>query len=332
MATDVLTISSFDEALDLFLRLTESEEEFEQRIEIAPGWVTPHVYIPKPEVDSSISPPFMEAFLHLQKELFQLAALAKSGVSHVNQLNEIDRHDLEISVKVTSGSSNLVSDLAKPIERCFKIMLGKMTGRQATIVILGISMLIAGTIGWSSWLEQQKTIKIEELKSKEHIEALSALKFANENQLEIFKMLMQTLEKQGKVGTQSQDLIDSSFGALLKAASKTEKTEINGQRLTASEASSLRTSSRSYAMNRIIREKMRVVDMNTAAEVDAMILMRPVSKEQFKMKLSETLFMSDDRTKLFEALENRTEIEVELSLREVEGEVKTVTFLRVAPR
>ncbi len=77
---------------------------------------------------------------------------------------------------------------------------------------------------------------------------------------------------------------------------------------------------------------MRVVDMNTAADVDAMILMRPISKEQFKMKLSETLFMSDDRAKLFEALENRTEIEVELSLREVEGEVKNVTFLRVAPK
>ena len=330
MATNDLTISSFDEALALFTRLIDNDEEFPQRVKLASGWVVPHIYIPEPEVDSSISPHFMEAFLQVQKEIFQLAALAKSGVAHVNQLNENDRQELEIAVKVTGGSSNIASDLAKPIERCLKLMLGKMTGRQATIVILGIAMLVAGTLGWSSWLENQKVIKIEELKSKEHIEALSALKFANDNQLKIFQMLMQSLEKQGRVGVQSHELVEKTFQSFLKAASKTEQTIINDQRLSSGEASSLRVATRGQVVNRIIREKLRVIDMNTAAEIDAMILMRPDTREQFKMRLSETLFMSNDRAALFEALENRAEIEIELSLREVDGEVKNVTFLRVA--
>jgi hypothetical protein len=39
-------------------------------------WASVHVYLPQPDIQSAITPPFTEAFLVLQRQIYQLAALA----------------------------------------------------------------------------------------------------------------------------------------------------------------------------------------------------------------------------------------------------------------
>lgn len=106
-------------------------------------WASVHVYLPTPLVNSSMTPPFMEAFLVLQKQVYQLAALAKAGVADVGQLGDVDRRELEISVIVSGGSSDYVAKLAEPLQALLKRLVGKMTGKQAAIVIVAIAALVA---------------------------------------------------------------------------------------------------------------------------------------------------------------------------------------------
>jgi len=135
------------------------------------NWAEIHVYLPHPEVDSSITPPFMEAFLELQKQLYQLAAQASSGSPDSGQLSDEIKRRLQISVVVSGGSSDYVTKFAKPAEELLKAMVGKMTGRQAAVVILGVVFLIGTGWSFSAWLEQRKTVQIEELRSGDHVEA-----------------------------------------------------------------------------------------------------------------------------------------------------------------
>jgi hypothetical protein len=62
-------------------------------------WAKVQIHVPWPEVNSSITPPFMETFLALQKQVYQLAALAKAGVADAGQLGDTDRQELQISVR-----------------------------------------------------------------------------------------------------------------------------------------------------------------------------------------------------------------------------------------
>jgi hypothetical protein len=54
-------------------------------------------------------------------------------VANAGLLTEAERENLQITVVVSDGSSNLVADLAQPAERLLKSMIRKMTGRQALI-------------------------------------------------------------------------------------------------------------------------------------------------------------------------------------------------------
>ena len=105
------------------------------------------VYIPDRNLSSEITPPYMEAFLELQKQLIQFAAYAKTGVANGNQLDDSERAELEISVKVTGGSSNYLTDISENLEEIAKAMIKKLDGKQVVIVVLGVAALVAST--WS---------------------------------------------------------------------------------------------------------------------------------------------------------------------------------------
>jgi hypothetical protein len=301
--------------------------EFED-IEIG-TWPEIHIHIPHPEVSSSISPPFMEAFLELQKQIYQLAAQASSGVADAGQLSERYRASLEISVVVTNGSSNLTAKLERILPGLLKTMIGKMTGKQAAIVLVAFAGLVATGWGWSSWLEARKVVQLEELKSKDHIEALKALSLGSSGQIDALKKIIETLEKQGEIGARAVEALTATNEALLKAASKTTESSINGTHLTRQEADLLRTSPRKKPEVRIARQRMRVLDINTSNPHElSLLISTPDKKSQYRIKFVDNMFSGDDRTALFDALNGRESIWMELAFREVEGEVRSVQLLR----
>jgi hypothetical protein len=187
------------------------------------NWPQIYVYNPDPETSSSITPPFMEAFLELQKQIYQLAAQASVGVADISQISDGVRSGLEISVAVADGSSKLTARLEKVLPGLLKTMIRKMDGKQTAIVLVCLGVLVAADWGFTSWLEYKIAAQIEELKSKEHVEALKALSLGAAGQIEVPKKIIGVLEKQGDLGSRAIDAITATNEALLKAASKTKE-------------------------------------------------------------------------------------------------------------
>jgi hypothetical protein len=325
-----LEVGSLEQAMSEFLRLSELPLDGDEELAIAPGWALARVYIPRPRVSSSISPPMMEAFLAIQKEIYQLAAFGKTGIAHTKKLNDIDRHQLELVVVVKGGSSNLLADLAKPFERCARLMLGKLSGRQVTLIFLACAILFAGNWSFQAWLEAQKQLRLEQIKTEDRLAVLRSMQFATEQQRKMFERVIDILERQGAVGGRASGAVDRAFGALLKAAEAEAVSEINGATITDAQASMLREAGRVRPITRFAVERMRVVVANTGAPTDQIVFRRPGTGEEFRVRLSETLFSAADRTRLFDALETKVELDVELAFREVDGVVRHVTFVRVA--
>lgn len=315
----------------LFASKAEFGEEFEN---ITLGdWAAVHIYLPQPDMKSAITPPFMEAFLVLQKQLYQFAALTKTGVPDAGQLGEADRNDLLLSVIVTGGSSDYLAKLQKPLVGILNRMVGKMTGKQAAIVIIALSALV--TTGWSfsAWLDQTKTIKIEELKSKDHVTALQALQFSTEQHEKAFQRVLEILAAQGEAGKRAIEVVNQTNEALLKAASSNPKTNINEVEITRTEAELLRTPTRKKAQQKIVQQEVKVVDINTTDPLDLqIILLDPSTSIQHRIKFKDDLFAGEGRHKLFDALEKRSLLWVELAIKDIEGEIRSVQLLRTIDR
>lgn len=299
-----------------------------QGVEVGP-WASIRVHIPVPDLRSEITPPYMEAFLELQKQTYQLVAFVLTGVADARLLGEADRRAHQVNVKVTDGSSNYLADYRDSLDRLLKQMIGKMNGKQAVTVILGSAALLSGTYGFSYYLESKKEVAIAELKSKDHIEALRAVTFVNEKQVEQFKGLEKIVQAQGALGEKAVEAVTAVNDALLKAAARTPKSEINGQSLTQDEAQLLRTSPKKKSETSISIQRMRVVDINTDNPSDLQIVIKtPDGGEEYRIKLEDSLFAGPQRDKLFDALKSRNPIWVELALKEIDGEIRSVQLLR----
>ena len=204
-----------------------------------------------------------------------------------------------------------------------------MSGRQAAVVLLGIAVLIAGYYSFTARLEQQRLVKIDELRSQEHIIALKDLSFANEQLTEQLGKLIEIVRDQGQIGKRAVDAVIATNEALLKAAAKTREVEINDNHLTRNQAELLRTTPKKKPDVVFVKQAVRVVDINTEDPRDLqLVILDPTHGVQYRMKFPDTLFASEDRHKLFSSLENREPVWVELAVRSVEGEVRSVQLLR----
>jgi len=323
--------SSPEAALLLLDQLEKIDDRFSPEFENIDfgDWPQVHVYIPHPEVSSSITPPFMEAFLELQKQIYQLAAQATAGVADSGQLSDGVKAELQISVLVTDGSSNLTAKLEKIVPGLLKQMIGKLDGKQAAIVLVAVAVLVGGNWAFTAWLEQQKTIKIEELKSRDHIEALKALTLSSAGELEALRKITDVLERQGEIGSRALEAIAATNDALLKAASKTSESSINDTHLTRREAELLRTTPKKKAELRIATQRMRVLDINTSDPHElSLLISTPDKKQHYRIKFGDTLFSDPSRKAIFEALNSRDSIWMEIAFREIDGDVKSVQLLR----
>lgn len=320
-----------EEALRVLEQLLAIEDpfspEFEQ-VELG-NWPAIRVHLPHPPVDSSIAAPFMEAFLEIQKQVYQLAAQAKEGVPDSGLLSEEDKLRLQINVVVTNGSSNYYADLKDTIEGLLKTMIRKMTGKQATIVFVGFAAIAGATYSFSAWLEQRKAVQIEELKSKDHQEALKTMTLSASANVEALTKIGAILEKQGEIGKRAVEAVAAANEALLKAASKTPETVINGTHLSRNEAELLRVSPKKKSEIRYAIQRMRVLDINTSDPMETSVLIAtPDKRSQYRIKLTDTIFSADDRKAILAALDSREPIWMELAIREIDGEVKSVQMLR----
>src|SRR5438105_1424777 len=195
----VLNDSSPSAILAELERLLTSPSDFGEEFEniVLGDWASLHIYLPQSDIESAITPPFMEAFLVLQKQLYQFAALTTVGTADAGQLTDAEKRQLQLNVIVTGGSSNLETRLKEPLEALLKKMVGKLTGKQSAIVIVAVAAMLTGYWAFSAWLDQTKELKLEELKSKDYLAALQGLEFSNKEQAELFRRIVDILEQQG---------------------------------------------------------------------------------------------------------------------------------------
>jgi len=272
----------------------------------------------------------MEAYLDLQKQIYLIVAIAKTGGVETARLNNSEKERFEIDVKVTSGSSKISTDLGEPLKELAKYMIDKLTGQEVVILLLGSAIIYCAKSAFSAFLENRKEILAQECESKEKTEMLNALNFANAQQLSLFNKVLEMLSKQGLIGKQIADGAQHNNEIFLKAATRVAQSNINGQELSREEASLLRSTITLPMTQKIITQEMIVYYMNTGKPDEITVgLCEAHGTTKYKVFFKDDLFNHADNTHLMTSLRNRTPIWVKLLIRETEDDVKAIQLLGV---
>jgi hypothetical protein len=283
-----------------------------------------HIHLPDPPVDSSISASYMRAFLDIQLQIHRLATKARVGEANAAKLTASLRRELEINVVVSDGSANYNVDLTEVIKKA----LGKMTGKQITLVLLGSAAMLSTTWGVNTWMETQKQIQIEQIRSTEHVHALEALKFATAQDTEQFAQIAATLREQVDLGREVVELANEAYREIFRAASATGTAEINGQEVSANVADLLTLSPKTQSEKLTETLLVRVIDIRTEDILEPHVEMRVVDGDQvLRFSLADTLFGTDERAAFFRALETGDPLLVEVEMTVFGEEIRGAKFV-----
>jgi hypothetical protein len=311
---------------DLFFAALSDPDalDFEALEEALRHAVRLNIHLPDPPIDSSISASYMRAFLAIQNDVHRLATKARSGEANAAKLTNALKRDLEINVVVSDGSANYNVDFTEILKKA----IGKMTGRQVTIAMLGSAAMLSTAWGVSTWMETQKQVQIEQLRSSEHLSALEAMKFATRQDTERFERLTETMREQVEFGREIVQFANDAYREIFSAASNTGEAEINGQEVSAEVADLLTLSPKTQSEVRKARVVARVIDIRTEDILEPHVELQVIATGQsLRFSLENTLFGSDERAALFRALESGDPIEVDVELTVFQDDVRSTKFV-----
>jgi hypothetical protein len=294
-------------------------------------WAKTHVKIE--EFKSELNGPFLEAYLKINRELLRLYAFAKYGNDDNRNLTQEDLDYFQFRVRVSEGSSNGDDNLYELLGKLGELLINKMSSRGAVITILGLALVGGTAWGGSTFLESRKEIRLAEITSASKRDELEAQNFAKKQEMELNKSIIDTMRSNNEISSRAVETALNIQSELLKAASKTGTVIIGENHLTREEAKDLISSKRGRSQIKIIEQEFRVIGGNTSSDKHTTVLLiDPVSEEQHKINFRDPIVSERNRKKIFAALESRNTIWVKLSVKEVEGEIRSSKLLDVPKR
>ena len=297
-----------------------SQEDFAA---VVAGATQLRIYIPNPPINSSISTSYMRAFIELQAQLNTLAAKAR-GKPNATGLTRALKEDLELNVVVEDGSAQYLLDFVNAMQKA----IGKMNGKQAQQTIVAVALLLGLGWGATTWMEVQRQVQLEQLRTQEHIHALDALKFATSAEVDSRNRLIEALVDQVELGKEVVELADSTMRAVMKATATGSAAEINGQPVSSEVADLLTISPRSELVKVQENVLARVIDINTEDVLRPVIEMQEADAgKRFRFRVEDDLFAADQRAALFDALETGALIQVRVELTKFGDDVRSVEFV-----
>jgi len=327
------TVENEDQAITILENLVDTGkfdtdiEDIEQFLE-AVDWVKFSVYIPSPPKDASISPPMMEAYIRLQKSIYQTVALAKYGQGNIQKLSQDDKEKYSINVEVKSGCSDQVVDLNAIITNLGKDLIGQMTPDQIFYLLTTIIVSFSASYAWKLFLQNKKETRLAEISSEERKATLNSFETIN---FEETTRLNSILKQSSNIVNLGQEILKRSEitnEAFLKAAMEEKDAKIQGVTIPASIAKELRTSNRRKASIYTVEKEMRVVDLNTQDEFKIIAFLEDAETlDVIKIECKDAILAANSRGALFAALDQRKAILIQMQVKDLEGDITPLDLM-----
>lgn len=294
------------------------------------NWPTLSIYIEKPPISSSISPPLMEAVLELQSELYRSLAELKYGHRDGRRLSDDDRRRFEIAVQVKGGSSSISSGFNDIFNSFVTGAVGKMSPEQLMISVIAIALAAAGTLAYKHYLNVQRDIRYKQIEKEASAELLKGVEALSAQETKRMELMAEILGS-----APDHDLVHTGFegskDAFIKAVANGSDASIQGQMVTSNDAYELRRGTRRKPHLELVTKEVRVIQLDTSDITRRVVNFRDIATEQdFEAVIEDAVFEEKKRSILVEALDQRTTIWVEMKTKRMDNEYRDIKVISVS--
>jgi hypothetical protein len=321
-------IRSEDEAWEVLEGLVQGRIKVDSIDEIELGdWVKSTLYIPDQRYDSALNAYMMRGWIDAQAAIYRSYALVAHGEANGRLLTDSEKEDLELIVKVRSGSSDQEAELMDVIKEVLVGAVDKMDPTTLAIVIVGLALIWAGQATMRNWLNNRKEERLAESNNKTMIKALETIQTVAAGDKDKQAVIQKAIEQQPVLqGLKAE--ADDAKQSLVRHASQTDAV-VNGISVPAGAASALTTSSRTSSEETrkdgvfYIRKvdttvpdgfRVHVEDMNTG--------------ESFQASVQEVMSSLEDRQIIQEAEWKKVPVSLQINAKVKKGQVLEAIILR----
>lgn len=116
------------------------------------GWPVFKMDVQGRDWNSTVPTRIMSPLLDVQKDINRAYANVRYGATNLRKLRDEERDDLEVVVKVREGSSLFDADLWKQLSTIGQAAVGRMSGTEIVITVLGLGLLLTAPVMYKAWL------------------------------------------------------------------------------------------------------------------------------------------------------------------------------------
>jgi hypothetical protein len=226
------------------------------------GWPNIEIHLPNTSIEGSISPSMMEAFIELQKSIYRTHTLLSSGTDNLRHLSRYEREQFEFRVKVEKGSSDYKIDLTEIVSKLGNDIVSKMSGTELVVTVLGLALIVAGTVGWRAYLSQKTEVKRLQVDDDKTQQLLTNYQAQLGHDTERFKLLTTTIQ-QHPVLKQIESSTNQSRDQIIKAVAEENGGSVMGIELSKEVANEISSTSRQQSAEVKISGSYRIAKVDT---------------------------------------------------------------------
>jgi hypothetical protein len=141
-----IQIKNESDAWELLERAT-SGELFPDDVQLDfVGWPVFQMGVQGKDWDCTVPTRVMSPLLDVQKDINRAYANVRYGATNLRKLQDEERDDLEVVIKVKKGSSLFDAELWKQLSFIAQAAVGRMNGTEIVVTVLGLGLLFTAPV------------------------------------------------------------------------------------------------------------------------------------------------------------------------------------------
>lgn len=322
-ASATLVVRSEEDAFKFLQQALASELEDQPYVLEFENWPILTLRFVGEGYDSTITPRIAEALVELQHAMNRSYARLVRHSGNANVLTKEERQTIEFKAKVDEGSSIITVDLGEFAETLATALVGKMTGTELVITILGVVISGGALIAYKAFLAARS-----EDKKVDQATAQTVQMSAQETKR--LEILTRALTQNPALRASHEDF-DNVRHDILKSVGDADQLEMQGIALSQEQARKIAITPRKKAEEVQLNGIYRIVKLDWSKEDEVRISLFGMgsTQQEFVASMRAHNLTPQNKAKLQACEWDRKPVHLSINATVLRGEVTTATIVDV---
>lgn len=316
-------ISSEESAFALLKQALEGEIANEEHVALSfESWPQLQICLRGEGYESTITPEVASAIIHLQQAINRAYSRIVHHHADARSLRDSEKNDIRLKAKVEQGSSLVTIDMSQLAQTIAQQVIGKMTGTEIVLTLLGFSLSAGGVFAYKAFLQARSQDKAIDAQTTQNI-AMS------EQETERMKIFAAAISRNSIVAKTNADFEDARH-ELVKCVADAESIEIQGTQVSKAAAKTMAANKRSESLDKQLNDIYVILSVDHRDDEEVKLrLSRVQDGMEFNARFKDHSLNQQEIEKLKNAQWSRSQLYMSINATELRGEITSASIVGV---